>query len=105
MKEILQHDKDTVKQVRQKEVKKQEKFVGKIKPIKGLTLYKMSLETGIISKVEFEEAMASYDSKKVPKKVKYEQDHIYIQALNNKNAKRKFTKISLELISKNQNND
>jgi hypothetical protein len=112
MREIQTYIKDKIRNIRQVEVKKQQELVGKITPIKGLTLYQMSLQSGKISRVEFEESVAKYqgtykNSSNSVKKVIYKADHIYVQALNDSNAKRKFTKIALELIanSKQSAND
>ena len=104
MKEIqpLHKEKDPIVNVAQKEIEKQEKFIGKIKVIKGLKMYKMSTETGKISLVEFEEAIVDYKNpEKTVHKMIQEPRHLYLQALNDKNAKRKFTKMVKKIIEEN----
>jgi hypothetical protein len=107
MKEIQQHDKDKIKIVKQAEVKKQQQFIGKVRLAKGLTLYQMNCKTGNISKVQYDDAVVKIENVKANKtkrvlKVKYLPGHLYVQALNDKNAKRKFTKIALELIQQHK---
>lgn len=102
MKEIKSVDKDQVSIVDQREVKSEKKFVGRINRIKGLTLYKMSMTSGQISKVDLKPEITIRFSK-APKEVveaKYEEGFLYVQALNDKNAKRKFTKIAKQIIQK-----
>lgn len=101
MKEIQQQQKAPTEFVKKSEIKHEQNKVGQIRMIKGLTLYKMSMVTGKISKVEIE--MVDTVDFKNPgaskKKVEYQRDHLYVQALNDKNAKRKFEKIAKQIIT------
>ena len=70
------------------------KNVGSVMRVKGLTLYKMSTTTGVITEVEISTDIVGLNDKGNTKsQVNYEKGYIYIQALNAKNAKRKFEKI------------
>ena len=103
MKEIQQHSQDQVKNVRSAEIAYQHNIVGRIRRIPGLILWKMSMKSGEIRKVEVEDSdLTTFESKgqKSKSRVKYESDHLYVQALNIKNAKRKFEKAVKELIQK-----
>jgi len=95
--------KDQIKIVAQKEVDKKQKYVGKIRVIKGLTMYKLNLKTGHITKVQFDSAVIDINNPyKIKKKMIQEPGFIYTQALNDKNAKRKFTKQVAQIIAANK---
>jgi len=94
--------------VKKAEQKKQQKHIGSIRLRKGLTLFQMSIETGRISKVEFDETVVKPDfdkgTRKVSHKVTYDPKMLYVQALNMKNAKKKFTKLAKQIINESNSN-
>lgn len=101
MKEIQPQDKDQVSIVAEKEIEKKQILRGSIRRIKGLILYKMSTKTGNISEVNLEKSKIASFSKKQGKQVtkaKLEENYLYEQALNPKNAKRKFEKAVKKII-------
>ncbi|MBP7542707.1 MAG: hypothetical protein KA747_03775 [Ignavibacteriaceae bacterium] len=79
------------------EQKKELKTIASIRRIPGLFLWKLDLNSGIVSKVEIEKEMVSYSEAAkgiitTKQKVQFEQNTIYTQALNQKNAIKKFKK-------------
>ena len=93
-----------VEQVIEKQVKKTTKHLGTLRKVQGLSLYSLDLTTGHIEKViyknirvTFSQPSISYvpDSENIRIRAEAEAkpNLIYVQALNIKNAKRKFTKV------------
>lgn len=103
MKELQQNGADSLSVVAEKQIEKKKKFLGTIRKIRGLKLYKLSLKTGEISEVKLEKTGTAKFTN-VPQKdtdtVKIEEHYLYEQALNNKNAKRKFQKRVNEIIAR-----
>jgi len=100
MKEIEQIDKDRIEIVGQKEQPKETKIVGRMKKIKGLTLYQLDTKSGVISKAKVVSDTADFKNpnRKIGK-AKFEENCLYLQALNIKNAKRKFEKLVDKIIA------
>lgn len=111
--------KDKVQDVRQVEIEKQEKLIGKIKVNRGHTLYEINLKAQTIEPAQFEDADISFGNlgkaksgrgfgvnedgngnKKIvldklgatTKKLLKKKDCIYIAALNRKNIVKKLIK-------------
>lgn len=69
-------------------------LIGSIRAVKGLTLFEMSRETKIIEKTKFEPTVFNTETGKAQKlRVKFKENHIYTLALNEKNARRKISKL------------
>ena len=83
--------------VKQAEVKSEHKFLGSIKAQKGLTVFEVDTTNKTIQKAKFD--MVSYPFKGgIRKKLVVKKDCIYIECLNEKNAKRKvFQKYGLTI--------
>lgn len=84
---------------RQRERRKEVKLVGSqlIKP--GLTLFECNLSSGKISPAKYykhEAQLLGLKTIEVRKSVLVKDNCIYIQALNNKNAHKKFNKIKVQ---------
>lgn len=77
---------DKVIDVRQKEVKKDLKFLGSIRPHRGHTVFEINLLTSEIVAATFEELVYDYEGHKPKKKIIKKENCIYIPALNVKNA-------------------
>lgn len=98
MREIEQ--KDSLKKteiVSQVEQKKEIKTIGSLRKIPGLILWKMNTKTFAITEVEPEKididfAAAQKGITTTKSRVKIDENAIYCQALNLKNAERKFLK-------------
>lgn len=101
-------DKTPTEFVKKAEQKKQQKHIGSIRLRRGLTLFQMNTETGKISKVSFDETHVNPDFNKgkvnVRHKVTYNPKMLYVQALNMKNAKKKFEKIAKQIIDEANSN-
>lgn len=91
MKELQKINEDHIVITKQKEQKKEGKYFGTIKFHKGHTLYKKNVETGEISKANFEPIEYNTNGNN-NRKVIIEKGYIYASALNVKNAKKKFNK-------------
>lgn len=97
MKETQQHNPDQVQDVRQKEVKKQLAFIGRKVPGDGHKCYELNLETLIMSEIEPIKTDANFNEAKKGKlsgsrKINIKENCIYVTALNEKNAIKKFNK-------------
>lgn len=82
------------------EVKKHKKPIFQFKHHNGLKVYELDLKTGEIFEAEFEEGAIKFETFNginidpgLVKKVITKENCIYVQAINVKNAKRKFTKM------------
>lgn len=75
-------------------VKQEYKMVAKIPRIKGLTLYSYNIETGDIKVVPLVQQVAVdlHGKPSFINKANYDPKLLYVQALNIKNARRKFQK-------------
>lgn len=74
-----------------------------MKQIPGLTLFEMSLSTGKITKAIFDTAQVNLNkSNCLSKKLQVDPNKMYVQALNLKNAKRKFEKRAKQIIEQNR---
>lgn len=71
---------------------KEKKLVASIRLRPGLKLFSYNVENGEIKEVEFSQTVFSVEKNNVSRKVKYEENKLYVQALNLKNAKKKFKK-------------
>lgn len=82
---------EEIKEVRQ--VKKEHKKIGSIRPHKGHALFKMNKD-GIFKVTENEfEKYFDYEKRITKKKLIVEEDTVYVAALNMKNAIKKFSKL------------
>ena len=87
-------DKQEIHAPRQQEA--QLKYLGSMKAIPGLTLWQYHLQTSELTKAEFEEAPVVFHEGNVikpKKKVLRQNDCLYVQALNVKNAVKKLNKM------------
>lgn len=80
-----------------KPIKKEHKFMGSMKPQPGHTLFEINLITGVIVKAIFERKDISFEEAKTKNyvaksKVVMKENCVYISALNEKNAMKKFIK-------------
>lgn len=97
MKETQLHNPDEVVNVRQREVKRQKKHIGRLVPGDGHKLYELNLETMLMREVVAEKKDASYTlahkgQNAAGKKIDIKENCIYTCALNDKNAIKKFNK-------------
>lgn len=98
-------EKDKLEIVVQKEIEKQEKLVGRIKPQRGHTLFEVNLKEKTIEKVLFEVQDIHFDKAKngittAHKKVIRKPNCIYISALNRKNVIKKLVKRGIVKLKK-----
>lgn len=98
MKELQSHNQDKVKIIKQAEVKHQQKFLGSMRAIPGLTLFQMDMSTGKITEAQYDEMIIDAKGAK-HRKLKFDGKCMYVQALNLSNAKRKFTKRAKQIIN------
>lgn len=103
MKELEVKHKEPTENIRKAEVKEKMTFLGSMKMIKGLTLFEMDCKTGMIRKAVFEESIIEFSGKKTRKLI-FNPKAMYVQAVNVKNAKRKFEKKAKALIQKYKKN-
>lgn len=92
---------DKTKIVKQAEVKKESKLIGSMKVIPGLTLFEMDMKSGEIRKAVFKETIATFGGGG-SSKLEFNPNSMYVQALNLKNAKRKFEKRVKQIIAGNE---
>lgn len=90
-------DKDQVELHAQQQVKKQVHVLS-VRRINGLTLFRFNYQTRVIDQAPIEKHFDVVKNKEVSK-VKYEDGYAYCQALNIKNAKRKFIKLIKNAIA------
>lgn len=93
MRELDQHIKED-KTVIQAEVKKQLKLIGRIKLHRGQKVFKYL--NGVVSELgetDFFESVIDLNNRRKVRKIKPEQDAIYVAAINLKNAERKISKL------------
>ena len=100
-------DKNMIEKITKAEVESKKKHLGKIHMKKGLTLWEVNHETGVITQAEIEEVKDStynpFAQKQASRKrVVAKENCFYVQALNMKNAIKKADKWILELIKRNQ---
>lgn len=94
MKELIPELKVKEEDVRPAEEKRQN-LIGSLKAIRGLTLWEIEKETGEIKAAVFEEVNASMKNGKeggLKKKLLMKKGCFYVEALNKKNALRKFNR-------------
>jgi len=70
-----------------KPVEKQSKFIGRITPKRGHTLFKVNTTTGLVTKAIMEDTVQ--EDSTIKKRVKVEDGYFYISALNKKNVVKK----------------
>jgi hypothetical protein len=99
MKEIEVKVASTDHTIIQAEQKMAERLLGSMKVIKGLTLYEMDMITGQIRKAKFVDRVMNIGSMSVKNKIQFRAKSMYVQAINVKNAKRKFEKKVKEIIN------
>lgn len=92
MKELQPQTEDRVVITDQKQQEKKLKLIGSIKPQKGLCLFEMDIDTGMISKAEFKSVISTLTGA-VHKQLVMKPKHLYCVALNFRNADRKFVKM------------
>lgn len=97
MKETQLHGKDEVVNVRQREVKRTKKHMGRLVPGDGHKLYELNLSTMLMCEVVPEKKDASYTKAHKGenaggKKLDMKENCIYTCALNEKNAIKHFNK-------------
>ncbi len=91
-------EQDKVVIVEQKEVEKQLKLIGTLKPKRGHTLFEINFKEGTIVEAEIEQQDIHFQKAKngrmsSNKKVIQKENCIYIPALNKKNASKKLLKL------------
>lgn len=84
-----------IKKERKIPVRKEVKLIGSENLIKGLSLWSKNLKTGevnkvVIDEIEYNNLFDKNSSKRL--KVNFDPDCIYVQALNKRNAIKKFNK-------------
>jgi len=88
---------DQIEVTAQKQIAKQEVFLGRLRPKPGQKIYQWNLQTYVISEVEFDEVLAEIQLEdgqyKVKKKIKVLPGHLYACAINYKNAGKQFAKM------------
>ena len=89
--------KDQIKNVRQKEVEKQQKQVGQLKPHKGHTVFEYNVLTGELVPAVIEDVISvQKHHKDLPptkhRKIIVKEGCVYVSALNIKNAVKKLAK-------------
>ena len=99
MKELESANQDTIKIHAESENKKEVRFLGSQRKIKGLKLWEFDFETKELSEVNYKKERlfipslkSTPDKKAMHKQVEVKQTGIYIQALNRENALRKLKK-------------
>ena len=81
------------KQVIQAEIKKNIKFIGGFKKIKGLKLFEFNAKNFTLEEAKYKESAVKIgEGEVIHHKVIYKEDCVYIQALNKKNAYKKIAK-------------
>lgn len=65
-------------------------LLGSLKPKNGHTIWEVNTETGAIFPAEYKKEAAVFGAKIPPKKLIVNPDCVYIPALNEENAKRKY---------------
>lgn len=89
MKELTSHIHPSIAIHAQKEVAKQKQFLGSLKLHKGQTCYEMNIKTGVITKAEYSEVKID-TSGAVIKTIITKENCLYLTAINEENASRKF---------------
>lgn len=92
MKEIEKLTKDQIAIVKQAEVKKDNKLVGRIKPKPGHIVFEINLETKEVKHAEFKEHPFVVGQANKKKIIQINEHCIYDSALNLKNLLRKIKK-------------
>lgn len=97
--------KEKVEVFAQKEIEKQLKLIGHIRPHKGQTVFEINCSTAEIKKAEFKTVdvhfnLAAKKDFSPHKKIVANENCIYIVALNKANALKKFFKILPHAINK-----
>jgi hypothetical protein len=98
MNELNIKQKQEIVNVQQKEYK----LIGKMRKIPGLTLYQLDTENNLITEAKISKYISVNLDKTLhtENKVHFNPKFLYVQALNLKNAKKKFVKI---IIKANEN--
>mgnify|MGYP003387099222 CR=1 FL=1 len=79
--------------VAENSINKQEVYLGSIRRFKGQKTFEMNLNTGEIKETVFEKAALDINNKRVQFKINQKPNYLYCNALNLKNAERKFKKM------------
>lgn len=105
MKEVLQSFRDSKIEIRDEQQQKKEiKLIGRQRKVRGLTLFEYNEKTKELSKAQYKKQDFSLESLsldpsqlKISSKVVVNENCIYFQALNRKNAIKKLRKASMEV--------
>lgn len=84
---------DKISITNQKEVNKEVKFLGKIRPHPGQKLWELNLKTGWIQEIVVDDVTVNLKGG-VSKKFMVKENCMYTVAINIKNANRKFIKMT-----------
>ena len=101
---------DKVEIINQSEKKYRLQKVAQIIPHKGHTTFEINAKTGEVKTVEYKEIKANVSLKTktveplITKTIEVKKDCMYISALNEKNAIKKFNKQIIQLSKWNKNN-
>ena len=91
MKELELPNQDKLEITAQQKQQKELKLVGQIKPHRGHTVFELNLVTNIITPAEFTQQDVTFGQAQLPnKRIIVKQDCIYLAALNETNARKKF---------------
>lgn len=93
MKEALPTVIDKVEVSNVAPVKKEQKFIGTLKPHKGHRCYELNIKTGEFGEAEFDTEAVVYGTQHVKRKLVTKENCIYCTALNEKNALKHFRKM------------
>lgn len=88
---LVQNRREGIQMVRQKEVKKSGKHLANIFLNKGEFLWELNIKTMFLKPIAFDESIVNLDGK-VSHKYEEKEDCLYTNAINVKNAERKFLK-------------
>ena len=97
MKELEQQQKDVIEIVKQTKQEKKQVLIGTIRPHQNHLLYELNTKTGVVELAKFKvDDIVFSDTKDVErkKKVIVNESCLYVTALNIKNAKKKFIKMT-----------
>jgi hypothetical protein len=90
----LKKEIETIEIREEKQEKKEIKFLGSLRKIKGLTLFSCDSE-GNVDSVDYKKSIYALDRKVTVHQVDYKPGYVYVQALNKKTAVKKFKKYGL----------
>ena len=104
MKEVEEHKIDKTEVVNQRQIEKQKKLVSKLKPKPGQTVYELNCKSGVVQPATFKNErvqlvarrnLFTFKKQLVQKRVKvidFKPGFLYVCALNEENAAKKFMK-------------